>query len=48
MGNRLEAARRVEIRGKLVGEALVLDEAVLASGSDGLFVEALGVRQLSV
>ena len=41
---RLEAARRIEIRGKLVREALVLDEALLPGGPDGRFVEALGIE----
>ena len=43
-GDLLEAARRVEARGKLVGERLVVDEAVRAGRADGLFVEALGVE----
>src|ERR1700676_259478 len=44
VGDRIEAARRVEARGQLMGQALVLDEAVLACRADGLFVEALGVQ----
>src|SRR6266850_1446642 len=40
----LEAARRVEARRKLVGERLVVNEAVRASRADGLFVEPLGVE----
>src|SRR6202011_5650006 len=44
VGDGLEAARRVEARGQLMGQALVLDEAVLARRVDGLFVEALGVQ----
>src|ERR1700726_202743 len=43
-GERIEAARRVEPRGYLMGQALVLDEALLAGRADGLFVEALGVQ----
>src|SRR3981189_792307 len=38
VGNGLKAARRVEARGQLMGQALVLDEAVLARRMDGLFV----------
>src|SRR5882672_9833887 len=44
VGDGLKAARRVEARGQLMGQALVLDEAVLARRVDGLFVEALGVQ----
>src|SRR5258708_20161708 len=44
VGERIEAARRVEPRGYLMGQALVLHEAVLARRVDGLFVEALGVQ----
>ncbi len=40
----LEAARRVKARRKLVGERLVVNEAVRASRADGLFVEPLGVE----
>ena len=40
----LEAARRVEARGELVGERLVVDKAVCAGRADGLFVEALGIE----
>src|SRR6202040_1884173 len=43
-GDRIEAARRVEPRGYLMGEALVLHEAVLARRADGRFVETLGVQ----
>src|SRR5437899_10345005 len=43
-GERIEAARRVEPRGHLMGKALVLHEAVLAGRSNGLFVEAFGVQ----
>src|SRR5260370_37712873 len=44
VGDGLKAARRVEARGQLIDQALVLDEAVLARRVDGLFVEALGVQ----
>ena len=43
-GERIEAARRVEPRGHLMGQALVLHEAVLARRADGRFVETLGVQ----
>jgi len=44
VGDCIEAARRVKARGQLMGQALVLDEAVLARRVDGLFVEALRVQ----
>src|ERR1700730_12398740 len=44
VGDRIEAARRVEARGQLMGQTLVLHETVLASRVDGLFVETLGVQ----
>ena len=44
MRDLLEAARRIEACGKLVGERLVVHEAVVAGGADGLFVEALRRR----
>src|SRR3984893_6999965 len=44
VGDRNEAARRVEARGQLMGQALVLDEAVLACRAGRRFVEALGVQ----
>src|SRR5229473_5096012 len=44
VGDRIEAALRVEARGQLMGQALVLDEAVLARRVDGLFVEALRIQ----
>jgi hypothetical protein len=37
--NRLEAERCIEISRKLVGESLVLEEAVVASRSNGLLVQ---------
>ena len=44
MRDLLEAARRVEARGELVGERLVVDEAVGVGRADGLFVKMLGVE----
>ncbi len=44
MRDLLEAARRVEARGELVGERLIVDEAVGARRADGLFVKPLGVE----
>ena len=44
MGDRLEAARGVEMRGALVGDGLVLDESMLARQPDGVFVQAFGVQ----
>ena len=43
-GNLLEATRRVEAGGELVGERLVVNKAVGAGRADGLFVEALGIE----
>src|SRR5712671_5877023 len=43
VGDRIEAARREEPRGQLMGQALVLDEAVLASRLNGLLVQTHGV-----
>ena len=43
VGNALDAARRVEPRGHLMGKALVLDEAVFASGLNGLLVQTHGI-----
>ena len=42
--DRIEAARRVEPRGHLMGQALVLDEAVLMRRPDRLFIESLGIE----
>src|SRR6266478_7456873 len=39
MSDRLDAARRIEARGHLMGQALVLHEAVLACRVNGLFVQ---------
>src|SRR5215469_13196387 len=39
MRDLLEAKCHVEARGELVGDALVLDETVLARRSDGLFIQ---------
>ncbi len=44
VGDGLEAACRVEPRGHLVGEALILNEAVLARQQDGLLVVAHGLE----
>src|SRR5277367_7100568 len=41
--NRFEAERRIEISRKLVGESLVLNEAVVASRSSGPLVQTHGV-----
>src|ERR1700743_3528979 len=43
MGDRLDAARRVEARAHLMGHALVLHEAVLASRLNGALVQTHGV-----
>src|SRR3990172_3721187 len=40
----VEASRPVELRGPLVGDGFVLDEAVVARRLDGLLVEVLGVE----
>jgi len=42
-GNLLEAARRIEAGSELIGERLVVNEAVCAGRANGLFVEALGI-----
>src|SRR5207302_1132823 len=39
-GDRRQAARRAEPRRKFVGQALVLDETLLARQPDGIFIEA--------
>src|ERR1700730_7788827 len=44
MDYRLEAARLVEPRGHLVGQALVLDKAIGTRRSDRVFVKTLGVE----
>src|SRR6202034_1461908 len=44
VGDSLKAARCMEPRGQLIGESLVLDEAVLARQSNSLFVEAFCVE----
>ena len=41
---RLISAGEIELRSKLVRNALVLNEAVLARRSDGLLIEALGLQ----
>ena len=43
VGNRLEAARRIEPRGHLMGQRLVLHEAVLTGRLNGLLVQTHGV-----
>ena len=44
MRDLLETACRVEARGELVGERLIVDKAVCARRADGLFVEVLGIE----
>ena len=44
VGDRIEAAPRVEPRGHLMGQALVLHEAVLMRRPDRLFIESLGIE----
>src|SRR5271166_3727752 len=44
VGDGFEAARRIEARGQLMSQALILDEAVLARRMNGAFVEALGIQ----
>src|ERR1700674_3450943 len=44
MRDLLKTTRRVEARGQLVGEGLIVDKAVCARRADGLFVEALGIE----
>src|SRR5471030_1496791 len=44
VGDRINAPRGVEPRGELVANALVLDEAVLLSQSNGCFVKTLRIR----
>ncbi len=44
MGDLLEAARRVEAGGELIGERLIVDKAVDARRADGLLVKALGIE----
>ncbi len=43
VGDGLKAARRVEARGQLMGQAFVLDETAFVSRSNGVFVPAHGV-----
>ena len=45
MRNFIEATRRIEARSELVGERLILDEAVGAGRPDGLLVEILGIQR---
>src|SRR6202166_629934 len=44
VGDRFNTTRRVEARGQLAGERLIVDKAVCAGRADGLFVEALGIE----
>ena len=44
VGDILKAARRIEPRGQLIGESLVLDKAVLAPQPNCLFIEAFCVE----
>ena len=44
MGKLLETARRVEASRELIGNRLVMYEAVFARGADGLLVEVLRVQ----
>ncbi len=44
VGNALEAACRIEARGNLIGDGLVVHEAVRARRTDGLLVQPLGVE----
>src|SRR5260370_3480476 len=44
VGNGLEATRRVELRGQLMGDALVLHETMFARQRNGLFVETHRVQ----
>src|SRR3979409_480054 len=46
-GNLLEAARRIEAGSEFIGERLVVNKAVGAGRTDGLFVEALGIELLA-
>src|ERR1700690_3298537 len=43
VGDRFDPALGVESRGNLMGDALVLNEAVCASGLNGLLVQAHGI-----
>src|ERR1700681_3144010 len=43
VGDRIEAARREEPRGHLMGQALILYETVFAGRSNGLLVQTHGV-----
>ena len=40
----LESTRRIEARGELVGERLVVDEAIVASKANGVFIQTLGIE----
>ena len=44
MRDLLESASRIEAGGELVGEGLVVNEAVCSCRVDSLLVEALGIK----
>src|ERR1700733_7396009 len=44
MRDLLEITCRVEARGELVGERLIVDKAVRLGGTNGSFVETLGIE----
>ena len=43
-GKLFETTRAVKPRGQFISERLVVDEAVVAGGADGLFIETLRVE----
>src|SRR5262245_66008260 len=45
MGRGLQATGRVEARGTLIRDRLIVDEPVCAGRPDGLFVELLGIER---
>ena len=44
----LEATRRVETRGELIGERLVVNKAVCLCRADGLFVKVHGIERAAI
>src|SRR5262249_19732364 len=48
MGDLLEAARRIQAGGQLVGECLVVDKAVCACRPDGALVQVHGLKRASL
>src|ERR1700739_877419 len=44
MGDRFKTTGRIESRGQLVGDRLIVDKAVSTGRANGLFVEALGIE----